>query len=157
MEATRRFLRFLGGFWRRFHPTLHPIPSDIASDDDNTPHAMPIYSPEAFFILAQREYGVSEDRTFRSLFGVSQDVCCLVWEWCWEHKRRPPRGLNPIHVLWALHFLKSYNTEDENATWAHTTRKTFRKWVWIVLRLTRKMKKSLVRARCVVEFQFLCL
>lgn len=106
--------------------------------------AMPMYSPQAFWLMAKEHFDFSEDRGFRALFGVSQDVCCLAWEWCRNHKRAPRHGMKGIHLLWALHFLKSYNTEDENASWAHTTRKTFRKWVWIMLRLLRKMKRELV-------------
>ena len=103
-----------------------------------------IYSPQAFWLLAKEHFGLREDRTFRSLFGVSPDVCSVAWEWCRRHKQAPPHGMKGIHLLWALHFLKSYNTEDVNSTWANTTRKTWRKWVWIVLRLIRKMKREVV-------------
>lgn len=105
---------------------------------------MPTYSPRAFWILAKENYSVNEDRTFRSLFGTSPDVCSELWEWCQSHRLRPSHGMKPIHILWALRFLKSYDTEDVFATWAHTTRKTWRKWVWITLRIIRKLKKKKV-------------
>lgn len=117
--------------------------------------AMPVYSPEGFWILALQEFGIKEDRASRSFFGTSTDVCSLIWDWCSGHRRRPARGMKPIHVLWALRFLKSYDTEDIMSTWAKTTRKTWRKWVWIMLRLIRKMKKNLV-CHIVIVFLLFC-
>ena len=105
---------------------------------------MAIYSPQAFWVLAQNLFKVKEDRTFRALFGTSTDVCSVLWDYCATHKRRPKRGMKPKHLLWSLRFLKSYDTEDSLSTWAETTRKTWRKWVWILLRIIRKYKNDLV-------------
>ena len=105
---------------------------------------MAIYSPQAFWKLANDLFKVKEERTFRALFGTSADVCSILWDYCAVHKRRPKRGMKPKHLLWALHFLKSYGTEDVLAQWADTTRKTWRKWVWIVLRIVRKYKNQVV-------------
>ena len=34
----------------------------------------------------------------------------------------------PIHLLWALHYMKNYDTEDQSAVLFGTTSKTFRKY-----------------------------
>jgi len=77
--------------------------------------------------------GVPEhDREFRSLFGVSASTCLLLWNKLRQHNARPPNA-TPKHLMWALLFLKSYGTEFCNSSRAKTTRKTFRKWVKIML------------------------
>ena len=42
-------------------------------------------------------------------------------------------GIKLVHLLWALHFLKVYVTEDVSANFFEVTRTTYRKWVWKVL------------------------
>jgi hypothetical protein len=37
------------------------------------------------------------------------------------------------HVLWALLFLKTYGNEAQMSAMAQVDRKTFRKWIWIVV------------------------
>jgi hypothetical protein len=65
-------------------------------------------------------------RRFRSLFGTSPNVCSIVWgkiqEVCTEG--------TPQHLLWALMFLKSYNTEHGNKSITGVDEKTYRLWAW---------------------------
>ena len=108
---------------------------------------MPAYSPRAFFLLSQAVFGVNnDDRSFRAHTGTSPDVCSLIWneissnEQCSSYMR-------PVHLLWALHFLKAYCTEDVIAPRLGTTRKMYRKWVWKVLQLICSMIRKVVRIR----------
>lgn len=73
-----------------------------------------------------------ENRRFRSLFGVSATTCANAYNLLSESV---PRGGNLKHFLWSLLFLKIYGTEDVCCTIVRTTRKTFRKWIWIFIPL----------------------
>ena len=102
-----------------------------------------IHSPRAFYLLARDELGVSTARSFRSHFGTSIDVCSIVWDYFHEMRGRP-RLLRAIHLLWALLFLKTYDTTDVLASSVRTSPNNFRKWIWIVLRLIQKIKRRVV-------------
>ena len=103
-----------------------------------------IYSPRAFFLLAKKsKLGVSDDRSFKSHFGVSIDVTSLVWDDI-RQSRTCPRSMQPMHLLWGLLFLKTYGTTEVMADSVGTSRNTFRKWVWIVLRQIQKLKRKVV-------------
>lgn len=66
---------------------------------------------------------------FRSLFGVSPRVCLNLWH---QHINLPPKA-KPKHLLWALLYLKVYGTEQALSGMVHVTRKTYRKWVRIMV------------------------
>ena len=40
------------------------------------------------------------------------------------------RGANPEHLLWCLHFLKTYSTEEILSARVGANEKTFRRWAW---------------------------
>ena len=40
------------------------------------------------------------------------------------------RGANPEHLLWCLHFLKTYSTEEIVSARVEANEKTFRRWAW---------------------------
>lgn len=71
------------------------------------------------------------DRRFRAHFGTSAEICSKLWTLSAAHR---PRGVRPIHLLWALLFLKQYNTENVNAGVAACNELTFRRWCWIMVR-----------------------
>lgn len=106
---------------------------------------MPAYSPRAFYLLSQSVLGVKDDdRSFRAHTGTTPDVCSLIWNRISANEQRSSY-MQPVHLLWALHFLKVYSTEDVIVSRLDTTRKTYRKWVWKVLRLICRMKREVVR------------
>ena len=86
------------------------------------------------------------DHRFRSLFGVSSRVCAVLWEYLRRHGSfQRKKGSSPKHLLWALLFLKLYGNEETHASLVGgVDRKTYRKWVWIVLKDIRRLKKHLV-------------
>ena len=75
-------------------------------------------------------------RRFKSYYGTKPVICCIVWEMLentgWTS--RLTKTANPIHLLWTLRLLKSYNTESELAAEAGgKDEKTFRKWAWLYI------------------------
>lgn len=76
-------------------------------------------------------------RRFKSFFGVSPLICAI----CWQNiKDNLPMDYEQVHLLWALLFLKCYNTESVNHSLAECDEKTFRKRVWLVVEELAFMK-----------------
>lgn len=72
-----------------------------------------------------------EERQFRSMYGCHWNVAAKVWDIVMEHgvnKKKEKR-----HLLWALLWLKQYTNEQSLAALVGVGRKTFRKWVWILI------------------------
>ena len=71
-------------------------------------------------------------RRFKSWFGIEWKVISVVWYllrksgWMESLKQHP----NPVHLLWALSFLKEYKKETDHAADVRKEEKTFRKWAW---------------------------
>ena len=105
-----------------------------------------IFSPKYWHTLAIKEYNVANShRSFRAHFGTGPLVCSQIWNRMIEPVRNKViDGLKPIHLLWALHFLKTYDTMDVLASKARVDRKTYAKWIWTVLRLIRRYRKRIV-------------
>ena len=76
-------------------------------------------------------------RQWRSLFGVSPCVCEVLWSLL-ETRRKS--SSKPRHLLMALHFLKCYETESNNAVLFGCTEKTFREWSWEFVKLIAKLE-----------------
>ena len=67
---------------------------------------------------------------FRAHFCVTPSLCAEIW----ARLAFQPSG-KPIHLLWALLFLKTYSTEHVHAAFCQVDEKTFRKWAWIYIKL----------------------
>ena len=68
---------------------------------------------------------LSGKRRFRAMFGVSTLVCSVIWN-LFLHKI--PDGASPVHLLWALMFIKVYASEATHRAISKADEKTFRKW-----------------------------
>ena len=55
--------------------------------------------------------------------------------------KKPPK---PVHLLWALLFLKAYNREEMNAAMCGCDEKTFRKWSWFYVEAMADLDSQLV-------------
>jgi hypothetical protein len=75
---------------------------------------------------------MNQDRIFRSQFGVSCEVCEILWLLLKDHGKFN-KTRKPEHLLWALLFLTVYGKETTHASMCKTTEKTYRKWIWRVL------------------------
>ena len=74
----------------------------------------------------------SEDRAYRSIFGTNWNVVAEIWQLL--EKEGGNKNKKPVHLLWALAFLKIYSNEQSLVMMAGgATLKTYRKWVWIIL------------------------
>jgi hypothetical protein len=91
----------------------------------------------AFCLLAKTITNTKSKRSFKARFGTSPEVCSEVWERLQPHR---PKGALPKHLLRALMFLKLYSSEDVLSDMVGTTRKTFRKWVWLMVKAISKIK-----------------
>lgn len=76
-------------------------------------------------------------RRFNVLFGVSLTTCSQIWGLIYFTERY----LQPKHLLWALLFLKCYAFEEINCIISDSDNKTFRKWVWKVIKILSKLKQ----------------
>ena len=71
-------------------------------------------------------------RRFMSLFGVTFQICFLMW--CLlDVENEGPHGACVCHLLWTLMFLKTYDTNDNLVGTCKVDPKTFRKWKWLML------------------------
>jgi hypothetical protein len=72
------------------------------------------------------------DRSMRACFGVSVMMACILWQKMLDYDNLP-ENFKPVHLLWCLGFIKTYETEDVLATMYKVGRDTLRKWVWKLL------------------------
>ena len=81
-------------------------------------------------------------RRFPGMFGCSPHVCSIIFKYLQQQNDiewPSSLGLQPKHLLWALLFLKVYNTEEVNSSIVGCNEKTFRKWTWKVIEGLSKM------------------
>lgn len=105
-----------------------------------------IFSPKYFHCLGLSLYGIlNNHESFRAHFGTSPLICSQLWIRTISPKRHIiADGLKPDHLLWALHFIKTYNTMYVLSAKVGVDRKTYAKWIWIILRLIRREGRFLV-------------
>ena len=85
-----------------------------------------------FELYAKKELQSSKflsHRQFLTFFGVTSAIAASIWRKILREGLLPDGG-TPAHLLWSFSFLKMYGTEPQMAMLFHTTRKTFRQWVW---------------------------
>ena len=68
---------------------------------------------------------------FRAHFGISSVSASTVWKILKKHL---PKNTGPKYLLWTLFKLKTYASDIVCASVYKTSRKTFEKWFWIVLK-----------------------
>jgi hypothetical protein len=68
-------------------------------------------------------------RRFKALFGVSASRCAHIWRRLQIDEVLPSKA-TPKHLLWALYFLKVYDSENNMAGRCGCDEKTLRKWIW---------------------------
>ena len=55
---------------------------------------------------------------------------------------KPP--YKPKHLMWALHFLSCYPTENQMNGFARSDEKTVRKWTWLFIEAIASLKSEIV-------------
>jgi hypothetical protein len=74
----------------------------------------------------------SLDRRIRNAFGFGSNTLTLIWNIMVSEEKLPVDCLCK-HLLWALSYVKSYNTYDMYLTLYSVSKNTFCTWVWKVL------------------------
>ena len=67
---------------------------------------------------------------FVGLFGMEPKLVSIVW----RKNNKDGENHEPKHLLWAMCFLKTYNTESSMAAMFHTNRMTYRTHMWNLVR-----------------------
>ena len=81
---------------------------------------------------------LTDHARFRSHFGVSCETTARLWS---AIKPSLPSEARPKHLLWGLLKLKCYTTDEVCASLCRTTRATYQKWMWVIVRALSKLKK----------------
>ena len=75
--------------------------------------------------------GTTFSRRWRGAFGALPVVCCCLWSRI-DPYRTMPNGVQLMHLLWGLYFLKVYDTEENNShAVGNVDEKTFREWSFL--------------------------
>ena len=84
---------------------------------------------------------------FNSFFGVNPIIVSVVWSMLIDNQMCS-RSPNPVHLLWALLFLKLYDTTSNLAALARCDEKTFRKWSWFYIESIANLDSQVVSRCC---------
>lgn len=89
----------------------------------------------------------TDDKDFRSFFGAGIVVIHLLWNRILTQPHQPPLSTNaqPKHLLWAMVFLKCYNSTTvlrRICGWPSET--TYREWTWYFLNRISALKLDVI-------------
>ena len=73
-----------------------------------------------------------QQQEFSTHFGPTPAICVLLWEDSAAIETEHSKML-PMHLLWGLHFLRCYPTEEELAARLKQGVRTIRRWLWFVI------------------------
>lgn len=100
-------------------------------------------------------YGtISNIRRFRACFGTSPSVCSIIWALISDEL---PDNKEPMHLLIALNFLKTYSTESIRSVLFRVDEKTLRERQWNVIESIASLKlvsTTQLHITCVLTFIF---
>jgi len=93
-------------------------------------------------IVGSRYFSETSAREdFMAWYGTEPLVVALLWRYL---APLVVRECKPKHLLWALHFLKSYDVERNTSRFFRVDRKTYRKWSWYILECTASISHQVV-------------
>jgi len=85
---------------------------------------------ETMLNVLESAFGHFSDSRFRSIFGVSVETVVFLWHCILHVEDDIGIHLAPIHLLWTLHFLKTYPTTPNGAYFWRVDAKTYRHHIW---------------------------
>ena len=94
--------------------------------------------------------GSTFEQRYKQTFGLSPFLTSVLWYRLvtaaedTESSYSLPLSTQPKHLLWALLFLRIYATEAINANITGSSKKTFRKWSWIVVNAIADLYSTVV-------------
>jgi len=87
-------------------------------------------------------------RFFKENFGVTPDVMLKCWNLLIHHgayeQGSPLLGIKPKHLIWTCLFLKVYGKEGTHCALCKCDPKTYRLWVWKIVRAISKVEPHVV-------------
>jgi hypothetical protein len=126
--AAAALHRFDGAMPTGDNPTPQSF-VDAVNDDSNRTFALP--------------FNCVSRRRLMSFYGVSPDLCCIIWRKLDAHKSII--GAQYKYLMWALYFMKVYGNEESNSNFAGgVDEKTFRKWSHIFVEAISFLESSVV-------------
>ena len=69
-------------------------------------------------------------RTFSAYFNLQCHQIARLWNKLCHSMPHEMSEMKPVHLLYALHFMKLYQTSDVNSAFAGLDAKTVRKYTW---------------------------
>jgi hypothetical protein len=82
--------------------------------------------------------------SFRTYFGTFPLICSVLWA-----KVDPLNTISlrarPIHLLWALLFMKQYSTENFHGDIVGCDQKTFRNWAWLFVDAIESLRYQVIK------------
>ena len=84
----------------------------------------------------------SSHERFRATFGTDAVICAILWTRL--DFEQMPNGYKPLHLLWALMFLKVYAAEPVLAALAGVHERTYRKWTWCFVDAISTLQYSVI-------------
>lgn len=96
----------------------------------------------------RRRSRVVEVRRFKAHFGCTPERCAQLWNLLQTTPvaAAAVNGGLPKHLLWALLWLKIYNTDEIISGMCGCDEKTFRKWYWKFVVGISNLNKRVVRS-----------
>lgn len=79
-----------------------------------------------------------------SLIGCSFVVCSELWNMIQPHTQQKFHGSHPMHLLWALLFLKCYCTLPILSRIAGTSDREFSNWNWLFVEAIHDLQNRVV-------------
>jgi len=87
-----------------------------------------ILGPYSWALLFQTTFNQQyTPRGFAANFGTTPAACCILYKIASQH---PTLAFKPIHVLWLLCFMKTYDSIDSLSSKFQVSEKSFRNWIW---------------------------
>ena len=84
-----------------------------------------------------------ELRAFRSNYGLKPSTCVIVWKKI-KRSGSVDHDIKCRHLLWGLFFLKTYSTESIAAYKFNVMRKTYRRYLWRIIKAIASLATEVV-------------
>ena len=77
------------------------------------------------------------NRKFHAHFGICKEITSILW--LYLKSLDVPFTFEPMHLLWALYFIKVYSSIDVCSSYWKVSPPTYSLWIWRVLHVLSQM------------------
>ena len=121
-------------------------------DDEKIPIQLWKETAASYINIPDKRWKPVSDRVFTAYFKLEPEACSDLWYYLDMHAERNENkeynlgfnSLRDIHLLWALHYLKTYASEDICASFVGVSVKTWRKYTLSYLEVMANASYKLV-------------